>query len=240
MVRVLMSGVVALVLTVCGLCSNAVARDLPNVIYIMLDDLGPGEYDVYNNLQGLGQDSKIATPNINAMAANGMRFTNAHAATSLCAPTRAAVMAGAPTWQTRVRWGTGSASLQDGQQGVGDLMQAAGYNTAIMGKGHIGGSVPSNLDNPLGDGMKQHGYDYTLQLLRGIQAGPYVFWENDLATTVDADGNSTRITSANEATMTTYWPNGYDDGVTEIYSGSWGAVDFKTRDVPQAMLNKAV
>ncbi len=240
MVRVLVSGVVALVLTVCGLCSNAVASDLPNVIYIMLDDLGPGEYDVYNNLQGLGQDSKIATPNINAMAANGMRFTNAHAATSLCAPTRAAVMAGTPTWQTRVRWGTGSASLQDGQQGVGDLMQAAGYNTAIMGKGHIGGSVPSNLDNPLGDGMKQHGYDYTLQLLRGIQAGPYVFWENDLATTVDADGNSTRITSANEATMTTYWPNGYDDGVTEIYSGSWGAVDFKTRDVPQAMLNKAV
>ena len=232
---------------------------LPNVIYIMLDDLGPGEYSSYNNLQGLGQTSKIATPNIDQLAAQGMRFNNAHAATALCAPTRAAVMAGAPTWQTNVRWGFGSSSLQTGQQSVGDLMQAAGYNTALMGKGHLGGQVYeigsdnaagngfSNIpnmdfDRPLRNGMKGHGYDYTFNMIAGIQARPYVFWEDDLATITDADGNSTRIDNSNKLTMTRQWDAGYDDGVTEIWTGAggWGAVDWKTRDVPQAMLNKAV
>ncbi len=231
----------------------------PNVVFIMLDDLGPGEYSVYDNLQGLGQTSKIATPNINSLANNGMRFNNAHSATALCAPTRAALMAGAPLWQTNVRWGFGPSSLQAGQQSVGDLMQSAGYKTALLGKGHLGGQVfevgsnnaagnnfsnmaNMDLDRPLKNGMKNHGYDYTFNMIAGIQARPYVFWEDDLATTTDANGNSTRITNANKATMTRQWDANYDDGVTEIWAGAggWGAVDWKTRDVPQAMLNKAV
>lgn len=241
------------------LTSVAAAQPAPNVIYIMLDDLGPGEYDVYNNLQGLGTDSKIATPNINQLAANGMRFNNAHAATSLCAPTRATVMAGAPTWQTNVRWGFGNASLQSGQQSVGDLMQAAGYNTGLMGKGHLGGDIYevgsnntagknfSNLanmdfDRELKDGMLQHGYDYTFNMIAGIQARPYLYYENDLPTITDAHGTSTRITNANKSTMIQQWNAGYDDGVTEISPGAsgFGAVDWKTADVPQVMLNKAV
>ena len=243
---------------VCAAASTAaVAQPAPNVIYIMLDDLGPGEFSVYDNLQGLGNASRIDTPNINAMAANGMRFTNAHAATSLCAPTRAAVMAGTPTWQTNVRWGFGSASLQSGQQGVGDLMKAAGYNTALMGKGHLGGQVyeigsdnaagngfsniPNmDLDRPLKDGMRNHGYDYTFNMIAGIQARPYVFWEDDLATITDAHGNSTRIDNANKVAMTQEWTNGFDNGVTEISATGWGATDWKTADVPQIMLNKAV
>ncbi len=240
-------------------CVAIAQTPAPNVIYIMLDDLGPGEYDAYNNLQGLGTDSKIATPNINALAAQGMRFNNAHAATSLCAPTRATVMAGAPTWQTNIRWGFGNASLQSGQQSVGDVMQAAGYNTALMGKGHLGGDIYavgsnnttgkdiSNLanmdfDRELKDGMLNHGYDYTFNMIAGIQARPYLYYENDLPTITDAHGTSTRITNANKSTMIQQWNAGYDDGVTEISPGAsgFGAVDWKTADVPQVMLNKAV
>ena len=232
---------------------------LPNVIYIMLDDLGPGEYSSYDNLHGLGNTTKIATPNIDQLAANGMRFDNAHSATSLCASTRAAVMAGTPIWQTNTRWGFGTASLQSGQQSVGDLMQAAGYRTGLMGKGHLGGDIYevgsnnttgkgiSNLanmdfDRPLKDGMKEHGYDYTFNMIAGIQARPYFFWEDDLATDTDADGNSTRITNANKFSMIQQWNAGYDDGITEISPGASGigSVNWKTRDVPQAMLNKAV
>lgn len=236
------------------------AQPLPNVVYIMLDDLGPGEFSSYDNLHGLGLESKIATPNIDQLAANGMRFTNAHSATALCAPTRAAVMAGTPIWQTNTRWGFGTSSLQAGQQSVGDLMQAAGYNTALMGKGHLGGQiyqVGSNnavnnygignvsnfdLDRPLRDGMKEHGYDYTFNMIAGIQARPYLFWEDDLAVTTDADGNSLRIDNSNKATRLRQWDAEYDDGVTEISpgAGGFGDIDWKTRDVPQAMLNKAV
>ena len=231
----------------------------PNVIYIMLDDLGPGEFSSYDNLQGLGQTSKISTPNIDQLATQGIRFTNAHSATALCAPTRAAVMAGTPIWQTNTRWGFGSASLRSGQQSVGDLMQAAGYRTALMGKGHLGGNIYqvgsdntanknfSNLanmdfDRPLKDGMKEHGFDYTFNMIAGIQARPYFFWENDLATDADANGNSTRITNANKSTLIRQWDANYDDGVTEISPGASGigSVNWKTRDVPQTMLNKAV
>ena len=76
-------------------------------------------------------------------------------------------------------------------------MQAAGYRTGLMGKGHLGGDIYevgsnnsanksfSNLanmdfDRPLRDGMKEHGYDYTFNMIAGIQARPYFFWENDL------------------------------------------------------------
>lgn len=231
----------------------------PNVIYMMVDDLGPGDYSSYDNLDGLGATSRIATPNLDQLAAEAMRFTHAHSATTLCAPTRAAIMAGTATWRTNIRWGLGSSSLRSGQQGVGDLMKQGGYKTALVGKGHLGGQiyqVGSNnatgssygnlpnmdLDRPLKDGFKEHGYDYTLYLSGGIQQAPYVFWEDDLAATIDAFGNSTRITNANklDTSVTRQWPGGFDDGVTETFPSGWGAVDWKTRDVPQAMMQKSI
>ena len=95
-----------------GVESYVLKAPVPNVVFIMLDDIGPGEFSSYNNLHGLGQMTKISTPNIDQLATQGMRFTNAHSATALCAPTRAAVMAGTPIWQTNTRWGFGSASLK--------------------------------------------------------------------------------------------------------------------------------
>ncbi len=223
----------------------------------MTDDHGPGDFGVYDNLDNLGEVSKINTPNIDLLAQSGMRFNNAHSGTALCAPTRATIMSGSPTWQTNIRWGFGTSSLKDGQLSVGDLMQEANYRTALLGKGHLGGDIfevnsdnavsskefnnlnQMDFDRPLKDGMREHGYDYTLYLLRGIQHGPYLFWENDLATSVDEFGNSQRVTNQNKSQLIRQWE--VEDGdITEIDVAFWGATSWRTRDIPQAMLNKSI
>ncbi len=239
---------------------EAEAQPAPNVIYIMTDDLGPGDFSVYNNLQGMGNTSRIPTPNIDAMAANGMTFTNAHSPTSLCAPTRASVMTGAPQWQTGTRWGIGADPFQNGQQTVGQLMQNAGYNTGFVGKGHLGGrfyQVGSNntvgggnttynninnldFDRPIQSNINNFGFDYSLYTVAGIQARPYVFFEDGLATDVDRDGNTSRITNANKNARMRNWSNGYDDGITEIDAGGLGSTNWRTRDVPEAMTQRSI
>ncbi|MEZ5043870.1 MAG: sulfatase-like hydrolase/transferase [Saprospiraceae bacterium] len=67
---------------------------LPNIVIILADDLGYGDPEVYN------PDSKISTPNINQLAAQGMRFTDAHTPSSVCTPTRYGLLTGRYAWRT--------------------------------------------------------------------------------------------------------------------------------------------
>lgn len=109
----------------------------PNVIVILADDLGYGDTAVYG--------SKIVkTPNIDAMAADGVRFTQGYVAHPVCAPSRAALMTG--RYQTRFgyefnpvgRDATSGVSLKE--VFVGQVMQKAGYHTGMIGKWHLGQS----------------------------------------------------------------------------------------------------
>ena len=173
------------IVAVClALCSTAWAQS-PNVIFILTDDVGTGDYSAYDNLDGLGVSSKIPTPNIDQLAAEGMRFTQAHSVASLCAPTRAGTMTGSNLWHANTRWGMGGTVFKSGQIGTGDLMQNAGYRTAFLGKMHLGGTFYdknnpgqttgagwSNVNNidfdtPIQDGLQDHGFDYSL----GLNAG---------------------------------------------------------------------
>ena len=69
----------------------------PNIVYILADDLGYGDLGCYN------QDSKIPTPNLDRLAAEGMRFTDAHAPTSVCTPTRYALLTGRYSWRSPLK-----------------------------------------------------------------------------------------------------------------------------------------
>ena len=70
--------------------------NFPNIIYILADDLGYGDVGVYN------PDSKVATPNIDKLAAQGMRFTDAHSPSSVCTPTRYGILTGRYCWRTKL------------------------------------------------------------------------------------------------------------------------------------------
>lgn len=85
-----------------SLCLTSFGRDThavekPNIVFILADDLGYGDLGCYN------KDSKIPTPNLDQLAREGTRFTDAHAPSSVCTPTRYALLTGRYSWRTRLQ-----------------------------------------------------------------------------------------------------------------------------------------
>src|SRR5574340_1009205 len=104
-----------------GLATAAPGRK-PNIVYIMADDLGWG--DVGCN----GQD-KIRTPNIDRLAAEGMRFTDAYSGCTVCAPCRSVLMTGLHMGHTPIRSNGGGVPILPGETTVADVLKGAGYAT---------------------------------------------------------------------------------------------------------------
>lgn len=168
-----------------GLASIQIAQsaDKPNLLFIMADDVGWGDFQCYN------PKGKIPTPAIDRLAREGMRFTDAHTPAALCAPTRYAVATGNYTWRGRMpggTWGWNQApQFLPGQKTVGHLLQEAGYRTGLFGKLHFGGQFEAGADGkpdfskPMTAGPIQWGFTYSYVLLGGHQAPPYFFFENN-------------------------------------------------------------
>ena len=126
----------SLVLTLALYQGTSYGADKPNVIFIMADDLG------YGDLGCFGQ-KRIKTPNLDRMAAEGMRFTDFYAGTTVCAPSRCVLMTGQHTGRCWVR-GNASAeniesqALRDQDKTIAEVFKDAGYKTALFGKWGLG------------------------------------------------------------------------------------------------------
>jgi len=106
----------------------------PNIVLIYADDLGYGDVSCY----GTGQ---IATPNIDRMAAHGLRFTDAHACSATCTPSRYALLTGEYAWRrkdTGIAPGDAPAIIQPGRATLPSVLHKAGYRTGVVGKWHLG------------------------------------------------------------------------------------------------------
>ena len=163
----------------------------PNIIYILADDLGYGDVKCYN------PQSKIPTPNLDRLAAQGIRFTDAHAPDAVCTPTRYGLLTGRYAFRSRVNTGVlppwGETLIEDGRLTVPGLLKKHGYATACIGKWHLGwnwptkdGQPPSSKDGvgnvdfskPILDGPITRGFDSYF----GVDLPnfpPYCFIEND-------------------------------------------------------------
>ncbi len=154
-----------------GVPEQAVRR--PNIVYILADDLGYGDVEPYNPA------SKIPTPNLARLAAEGRMFTNAHAPAAVCTPTRYSFLTGRYPWRSPMKkgvsWVWDPPLLEPGQPTLGTMLQAAGYHTACIGKWHLGwhwpttDGAPPTLDNQgrnvdyggrLRGGPTERGFDY--------------------------------------------------------------------------------
>ena len=109
--------------------SEAQAR--PNIVFILADDLGYGEVGVH------GQ-RKIRTPNIDRLAAEGMRFTNAYSGATVCAPSRSTLMSGLHTGHSPVRANGGGNPILPDDVTVAEVLKQAGYRTGCFGKWGLG------------------------------------------------------------------------------------------------------
>jgi arylsulfatase A len=142
----------------------------PNVVLILADDLGWGDLSSYGS-------TTIATPNIDRLAAGGMRFTQYYA-NPVCAPSRASLMTGRWPVRAGVPWNP-PLRLNPGEITVADALRAAGYKTAMVGKWHLGWEAP--------DFPTHHGFDtYYGQIANEDQdAGGFI--RGDQPTTDPAD-----------------------------------------------------
>jgi arylsulfatase A len=134
-----------------GLSARAAHVDVPvgkpNVVLILADDLGYGDLGCYN------ADSKIPTPNLDRLAAEGMRFTDAHSPSAVCSPTRYGLLTGRYAWRTemksRVLWAFDRPLIEPDRWTIARMMKGAGYHTACIGKWHLGWAWPTRGGTPL-------------------------------------------------------------------------------------------
>jgi arylsulfatase A len=171
----------------------------PNIVFILADDLGLGDLGCYN------PKSKIATPNMDRIATEGMRFNDAHTPSAVCSPTRYGVLTGRYAWRSRLKngvlWGYSRSLIEPGRETVASLLKKQGYATAAVGKWHLGlqqtdenvtAPVPDaseilpedhphavDYSRPLSPGPNSVGFDYFFGIPASLDMNPYVYVEND-------------------------------------------------------------
>ena len=144
-------------LALLALCASAGAAPKPNIVVILVDDMGFSDLGCYG--------SEIPTPNLDALAQNGLRFTQFYN-TARCCPTRAALLTGLYPHQTGVGWMTDDQN-QPGYEGrlndrcvtMAEVLRPAGYLTAMTGKWHVGQNQ--------GVTPKSRGFDRSLNAAAG-------------------------------------------------------------------------
>jgi arylsulfatase A len=175
-------------------------EERPNIIFILADDWGLGDVKTYG-----GDRCKIETPNMDQLADDGMKFMDAHSSSSVCTPTRYGVLTGRYNWRSRMKQGVlngaSPALIKDGRETVPSFLKANGYQTAMIGKWHLGMDLPTtdgkaafikaktseelatkcNIDwkGTIKSGPNSIGFDYYWGISASLDMPPYIWIEND-------------------------------------------------------------
>lgn len=156
----------------------------PNVIFIYADDLGFGDLECYGA-------KNVETPNINRLAANGIRFTNGYATAATSTPSRYSMLTGEYAWRkpgTDVAAGNAGMIIRPEQFTIADVFKSAGYATAAFGKWHLGlgdKTAEQDWNAPLATGPNDLGFDYSYIMAATADRVPCVFIENGLVANYD-------------------------------------------------------
>lgn len=163
----------------CFLClfyTPLLAQQKPNIVLIYADDLGYGDLSCYGA-------RSLNTPHLDALAAKGIRFKNAHATSATCTPSRYALMTGNFPWKregTGILPGDAAMILPEAQLNLANLLQSAGYRTGVVGKWHLGlgNQIEKDWNQKITPGPNERGFDYSFIFPATADRVPNVFLEN--------------------------------------------------------------
>ena len=178
----------------------AAAATKPNIIVILADDWGLGDIKFYG-----GDRCKIETPHVDQLAKQGMAFTDAHSSSSVCTPTRYSLLTGRYNWRSRLKrsvlFGYDKPLMEPSRPTVASMLGKAGYQTACIGKWHLGLDMPTtdgkaarstakkpedlaaqcNIDwnGKITGGPTALGFDYYWGISASLDMPPFIWIEND-------------------------------------------------------------
>lgn len=178
----------------------AAFADQPNIVLIMVDDMGYGDSQCYNS------KSKIRTPNIDSLARDGMRFTDAHAPGPLCHLSRYGLLTGQYPFRADTKSWRTKASIAPDQITIASLLRENGYRTSMVGKWHLGFDE-DGYDKPLPGGPVDRGFDNYFGIRASTDIPPYFYISGDRV--VDAPTNKIKASNS--------------DGWTRIQGEFWRA-----------------
>jgi arylsulfatase A-like enzyme len=170
----------------CGLLSLTVsAQQKPNIIIIYADDLGYGDVSCYGM-------KKIRTPHIDQLAQQGVRFSNAYATSATCTPSRFGILTGKYPWRQRntgIAPGDASLILPTDHRTLPGMLKDAGYQTAVIGKWHLGLGTSAGIDwnKSISPGPLEAGFTWSYIMPATLDRVPCVFVEDHHV--VNADPN---------------------------------------------------
>jgi arylsulfatase A-like enzyme len=168
----------------CGAADTASAR--PNVVIIVADDLGYGDLGCYGA-------TRVKTPEVDRLAAAGVRFTSGYAPSSTCTPTRYSLMTGEYGWRqpekkTAILDGDAPLCIEPGRPTLPRAMKEAGYRTGAIGKWHLGlgdGQAPVDFNGQIRPGPLAIGFDYCHIIPATVDRVPSVWIENERVVGLD-------------------------------------------------------
>jgi arylsulfatase A-like enzyme len=175
-----------------GLLGSGCARSLPeplprqpNIVLIYADDLGYGDVGSYGA-------TRVQTPAIDRLAAEGLRFTNGHAPSATCTPSRYAMLTGEYAWRqpgTGIARGDAPAIIQPGRTTLASLLKQGGYTTGVVGKWHLGLGPREGADwnGEIRPGPLEIGFDHAFLMPATGDRVPTVYMENHRVVGLDPD-----------------------------------------------------
>ncbi|HSP41525.1 MAG TPA: arylsulfatase [Luteolibacter sp.] len=167
---------------VCGSphAAEAAPAKSPDIVIILVDDMGYGDTGCYN------PRSKIATPHIDRLAREGMRFTDAHAPGALCHPSRYGLLTGRYPFRTDTSKWPQQPLIDEDQVTIASLLRDSGHATAMVGKWHLG-FAEDGYDKPLPGGPVDRGFHEFFGIRASTDIPPYFYIRGDRAVTPPTD-----------------------------------------------------
>jgi arylsulfatase A-like enzyme len=206
----------------------------PNIVFILADDIGYGDWSCYGA-------TKVKTPNLDRLAAEGRRFTDAHSPSAVCTPTRYALMTGEYAWRkpgTGILPGTAALIIEPGRVTLPSLLKQAGYATGVVGKWHLGlgAQSPTDYNREIKPGPLEIGFDYAWLLPATGDRTPCVWVENHRVVGLDPTDPITLDYSVQRGE-----PGSYVNGIPRIGKQTGGkAALWKDDEIANVLTTKAV